>query len=944
MSNKKYTKWTPEWEKEVITRIGGKKEEKTIKKDEVKPDGTLATKEEKINTNEVELLLGQIKYQKEIIKTKKAELDKKQKYGEEAKQILKEIKQLEPKVKEWDKFASWFESAYEKFLNGGTDGYGTGNVGWKALLETYLKSKYKKVANTSPSETNNATATEDYGSNLYQFNTRTETDFNQISYWKVTENEVIKLITRTIKEIGNIDYNKFVAYSNSQTHPLSTNTGELDKAEFTATKLQGYLKDVQDRAKCLVDNKIKTEGHPNKGKPANGQRVEYSFGQDFTKHGTNTPVDSGNFTQTELIGLFRLTRAFQEPVWNGHTDFKAATANVGNDTLIVLPAKSSPMTKSDFTTFTPEDLGIPVDSSGKSNFYATDYGTKISGDEEEEKVEYSWDTKKELKIEQGIQGWANLIHGITNTGYNDCINRQKLISSFTDDPVRQLLADIRSYVQKDNSLKTDKDGSGTTTPDYACFGSGTDCWTYHEFPDFQLKEESRLNGYEMEKASLLEGVKNDRESLKTTEKEHQEAKKELVKKKNELESKINEAITAKRKELKDKFKVSDTEVNDFTDNKKITASEHCEFQRLVKEIRFLVNNDEETPTGKTNEDNSFQSSQEVIQKANTAWLKSSWTSIGWKDGATETENYTRTNSEKIKIIKENENGKYDGKGLNFWHDCLVELEKLVKLTDQQQKIKDDLKTAIDNQTPEENLVDWQNSLKKYDAGLETIFDQTKLDKWKQKKDDKEAFNNLASIQKLLEKVCVKKADGTIEKIADDFIVAIKKLKKADGSEAGINTLSELINQKEPVEVIKIIIRYSEYDKLSDDDKKTKKQKLVWTLEKKDEDGKYLDDADLTEEEITNTLYEIAIGKKSLASQKKENESDDNQTPEETSNKSWLKFGKGNIGKPLFTYSLILLAIIGLAAFIFWKQISEWWNGPAEEETAGTTEKTEEDDE
>jgi hypothetical protein len=44
--------------------------------------------------------LGQIKYQKEIIKTKKAELDKKAKYGEEAKQILKQIKELDPQVKE----------------------------------------------------------------------------------------------------------------------------------------------------------------------------------------------------------------------------------------------------------------------------------------------------------------------------------------------------------------------------------------------------------------------------------------------------------------------------------------------------------------------------------------------------------------------------------------------------------------------------------------------------------------------------------------------------------------------------------------------------------------------------------------------------------------------------------------------------------------------------
>ncbi|CAI2194922.1 13952_t:CDS:2, partial [Funneliformis geosporum] len=124
-----------------------------------------------------------------------------------------------------------------------------------------------------------------------------------------------------------------------------------------------------------------------------------------------------------------------------------------------------------------------------------------------------------------------------------------------------------------------------------------------------------------------------------------------------------------------------------------------------------------------------------------------------------------------------------------------------------------------------------------------------------------AFDNLASIQKLFEKVVVKKTDGTIEKIADEFIVAIKKLKKADGSEAGINTLSELISQKEPTEVIKIIIR---------------------------EDDKYLDDAELTEEEITNTLYEIAIGKKTLASEKKADETNGDDTENLTDKMSIAK--------------------------------------------------------
>ena len=96
-NNKKYT---PQWEKNITRLVGGKKEEKILKVGDIKPDGVKATDETKINTTEFELLLGQIKYQKQLIKTKKAELDKKTKYGEEAKQILKQIKELEPKVKE----------------------------------------------------------------------------------------------------------------------------------------------------------------------------------------------------------------------------------------------------------------------------------------------------------------------------------------------------------------------------------------------------------------------------------------------------------------------------------------------------------------------------------------------------------------------------------------------------------------------------------------------------------------------------------------------------------------------------------------------------------------------------------------------------------------------------------------------------------------------------
>ena len=927
-NNKKISKWSPEWEKEIVELVGGEKKEQELKKGEVKPDGSLVTVDsEKIETNEFELLLGKIKRQKEIIKTKKVELGKKQGYAEEAKQILKEIKELDPKVKEWDKFASWFESAYTRFLEGGTNGYGTGNVGWKALLSTYLASKYKKVANTSPSETNNATATEDYGSNLYEFSTRTES-------WRITENEVVKLITRTVKALEDVEYSKFVTYTNAHAHPLSTNASEIDKSEYTASKLQGYLKDIQDRAKCLVDNKIKTDGHPDKGRPANGKRVEYSFGQDFTKFGTNTPQDSGNFTETELIGLFRLARACQDSGWTGHADFKAATANVEDDTLIVLPAKANPMTKSDFKNFTPEDLGIPVDSSGKSNFYATDYGSKVDNDEDEEQVEFDWDTQKELKIEQGIQGWTQLIHEIAHTDHNGFANRQKLISSFTNDPIRQLFTDIRSYVIKDNGLKTNKETTGgTDTPDYGCFGSGTDRWTYHDFPDHTIKEESRLNEYEAEKASLLESVKTGRESSTTAQKELDEAKKELVNKKKEVEEKITNRLKEFRKTLADNWKISPTQYKGFkktaTEDNRIELASMGQIELLLKQIRFLEHFDEEAPSSVSNEELARKELADLVNKIFVEYSK---------DNKIFLVRYLRqcegnTEAEKIADFEKNYgSGKFISYTLQEVLTGFKELEELVKLSQHYLDLKKAVEDYLEKKPVSEKPADWQN-----DSALGIDFTDEIVGKWKATA----KFKTIAEVKKLLQAV----RETAKTDFKEDFLKWLKDKKIVEGnetSEKGIENWKALL-KKGAKEVI-TAIEFYKYDKLDDNAKAEKKKQLVWTLEKKGEDGKYLEDADLTEEEIKTVLYEIAEGQTTLASEKKADEvdEDDNKNQDQPLD-SWFRFGKGNYGKPLLFWGGCLLTIIGITAVVFWKQISEWWNGPTEP-TEGTVGETSEKDE
>jgi len=80
------------------------------------------------------------------------------------------------------------------------------------------------------------------------------------------------------------------------------------------------MDNIRDRAKYLVDNTIKGTtldengnkiDHPDKGKPASGHRIEYSFGDDYTKR-DGSPVATNNFTNAELEQLFNLAKLFSD--------------------------------------------------------------------------------------------------------------------------------------------------------------------------------------------------------------------------------------------------------------------------------------------------------------------------------------------------------------------------------------------------------------------------------------------------------------------------------------------------------------------------------------------------------------------------------------------------------------------------------------------------------
>jgi len=200
-------------------------------------------------------------------------------------------------------------------------------------------------------------------------------------------------------------------------------------------------------------------------------------------------------------------------------------------------------------------------------------------------------------------------------GYGEEKNKKKLISSFTNDPIKQLFADLRSY-DTTSSTEAVKGGTGTdSTPNYDIFKDGNNNhFTYQKFPEFYLDEEGRLESLQVNKDLIAEEIKSGRQELEQAEKDYQAAYKQLFAKEKEVDNKITAKITELRQELKDKYKVDDTTANDFTDDNKITSSDHYKFQQVVRHIRFLVNNDEEKPTGKTNEDNAYTASQNISLK------------------------------------------------------------------------------------------------------------------------------------------------------------------------------------------------------------------------------------------------------------------------------------------------------------------------------------------
>jgi hypothetical protein len=883
MNNKK-VKWHNDWQKEVS--LYGNKVNKTFKKGETKPDGKVVDKDEEVvEVNEINELIRLVGLQKSVVDSKLDEIAEKRGYKDQAKLIYKAYRKQKEKVEEWKDPAKNYKDKYINFLGTGTGGTKYNTKGWINLVKDYNQRQWNNSSGTATDYTNL------YTGSIYNTDTG-----NWIDKIEITEQEALKLITQTLNMIGKIKDTKFNTALTDTTITAPIFTGDI--ATNNVADVKTWFTTCQTHAKTLIESK-------------KANRTEYSLGSDYAKK-DKSGLKQVAFTKTQLDEMFSLLDFFYlNSAWLNQDKVKESLTEIEEEKeLVVFPVKKGsdgqpkPYTEAQLHQWGVEGYWADsyANSTTATNFYGTD--TDIS-------------KAVKVKVKNGLKGWSRVI-----LNYFDKDKWAKFTSSFAttgtnDSPYRTLFDDLRSL----NSNEAFQHG-----------GTGTYDWTLFDFPDYIDEAEERMFELETEKDSIQSEIKDGRKDLLKAEKEYEQAKQDLKTKENEVDQAISQKVAELRKEVETKWKLkagdntttlSFGSGTDANDNDRITLSEHCNFQRWIKIIRYLVNYDEAKSTGKTNEDNAYKASKDITNKVSQDFSAVAfyWTSITKGDG----NEACKDDEERIAVIKEGKD-QYKTNNLNWYHSKFVELEKLVKLEAIQVQIKNKLKVAIDKQTPQDNMKDWQNNLKEIEAGLEIAFTEEKINQWKAKKEDKDAFNNVASVNTLLKDSVI--YDETTKKPKEDFITWLK------GKDDKLTDLSNLIKEKEPKKVITLIHRYK-YNKLADTKKKEYNNKFGFHKEKKGSDGKYLSEYTPTADELKDDsdfdtfLYEVAVGKIDLASLSKkqdEQETPPNPNQEETNNRShfnkykWWYIG---IGVPL------LLIIAG--AVIFWDKIMNWWNGPTEEE-------------
>ena len=468
---------------------------------------------------------------------------------------------------------------------------------------------------------------------------------------KITEQEAIKLLTRVIKAWEKVESTKFATKFTASTH--TTGTNHLPAIQKLA---QDGLKD-----NLIIGKDANGQDLPDKGKPANHHtldRLEYSFKSqyvsdaDIQKEVSNTPFTpqaTETITQAKVDNFFAfITNISKDGTINPNflTELNSDAdilKNVENNlNWKIVPAQSTPLEPTKLA-----DYGIKVTNDNNTKLYLSE----------------KHDKAVKFQITEGLKSWIELVQAF----FSSSSQQVKLSSSFTTDPYSQLLTDISSNANS----------------------------AHWELPESKEDLQTIADQLELKKLSVSGEVAEIAKQILVKKQEKTVKDTQLNSKNTELATLISKIITKKREELnKSNIKEFENKTASGGKDERKTMSKLFKLKLLLLQIRYLENDGDATLASSVLDENTALTTiEDISSKAIQCWHQSSWESIGWVAGASEEENHRRPNSEKIKLIKENKSGDY--LSLTYYHDQLVELEKLVKLTDREQQIKEDLKKAID---------------------------------------------------------------------------------------------------------------------------------------------------------------------------------------------------------------------------------------------------------
>ena len=682
--------------------------------------------------------------------------------------------------------------------------------------------------------------------------------------FETTEEQIINTIARVVKAFQNVDANDFEAKYNA-----------LESNSTKQQQVKDYLKEIQDQAPEIIIGS---------DKDANGQTKQrtYDFSHNYHKGKFD---DNGNWQPNSTD--------YTQPTFNYQHFFDFLNLVHGQPFLANLDtSKQSQVDKNENWT-----IFLKGESYKKAELQ--DYGIVIN----ENKTTLYKVSETENKIingGQGIKGWLDLAHTITNN--ND--NLTKLNQAFNNSPTQQLLQDLNSWTQVDGFLT-----------------SGTN-WT---LPESIESMEEVINQLEADKLThSLQQAEIDKEIIAKN-KELITKNSEISTNEKELDGSIKEIIEKLREEL-NSYEIS----KGFKDENRRTEIELINLQQLLATIRYLENDgDSNLKSSQDEENTAYDEISSILKKVLHYSSEARDCNLTWyfqiyayndSDGKSDIQQaIDRIKAGKYKDKEGKEHEIYYS--LETFASHFETKDKLIKLTEWETKAWEALKGE---KTPEEKLSDWQSKLKALDPLL--TFDIITEDK-------KKSFEKYAEFKK------INQVESLLKKVIENNTLKADFKEIMTKEDAELTDLGNLFKKKE-ADFIITLIKYYEYEKLlGENDQKKKRRLFSWDREKKENDKFVEEDGDYSvkddeKADFKKFLFELATGSKKESLITKPTEQNDNPQ-QKTPETPWWKKG----GYAIFWAPTLIIAVGGL---LYWK----WndWFGEKDETETSEAEVEEKDDE